>query len=58
MSTVSIYEIAGRKTPVFLNEIPLRNDLEATEYADQLAREEPDKLYVVKNIYGQIVYQR
>lgn len=58
MSTVSIYVIAGRESPVFLNEIPLRDDLEAMEYADQLAKEEPDKLYVVKDIYGRIVYQR
>lgn len=58
MSTVSIYEIAGHENPVFLNEIPLRDDLEAMEYADQLAKEEPDKLYVVRNIYGRIIYQR
>lgn len=60
MCSVVIYDsVAGtHKAPAFVNEIPMRNVMEAVEYADQLAKETPERTYIVYNDLRQKVYQR
>lgn len=61
MVTVQIYgSVAGKAgAPEFLNEVIFKNVLDAMAYADQLAKEDSAKTYVVYD-YEQrkIQYQR
>lgn len=54
MSTVQIFDANLR----FVNEIPMPNALAGIQYADQLAAENPGRLYVVTDEHRQKVYQR
>lgn len=54
MSTVQIFDADLR----FVNEIPMPNTLAGIQYADQLAAENPGRLYVVMDEHRQKVYQR
>lgn len=54
VSTVQIFDADLR----FVNEIPLPNTLAGIQYADQLAAENPGRLYVVMDEHRQKVYQR
>lgn len=60
MCSVVIYDsVAGTKnSPAFINEIPMRNVMEAVEYADQHAKETPERTYIVYNDLRKKVYQR
>ena len=54
VSTVQIFDANLR----FVNEIPMPNTLAGIQYADQLAVENPGRLYVVTDERRQKVYQR
>ena len=54
MSTVLIFDANLR----FINEIPMPTTLAGIQYADQLAAENPGRLYVVTDEHRQKVYQR
>lgn len=54
VSTVQIFDADLR----FVNEIPMPNTLAGIQYADQLAAENPGRLYVVMDEHRQKVYQR
>lgn len=52
--SVMIYDAEMR----FVNEIPVRTTLAGVQYADQLATENPRRLYVVRDEANQEVYKR
>lgn len=54
MCTVVIYSADGQ----FINEIPVRNTLAGQQYADQLAAENPQRIYNVMDENRRKVYSR
>lgn len=54
MCTVQIYDADRR----FVNEIPVRTTLEGVQYADDLAKETPARIYVVLDERRNKVYAR
>lgn len=54
MCTVMIYNTDGQ----FINEIPVRDTLEGQRYADQLATENPHRVYDVMDGSRRKVYSR
>lgn len=54
MCTVQIYDAERR----FVNEIPVRTTLEGVQYADDLAKESPARIYVVLDEHRSKFYAR
>ena len=54
MCTVQIYDTERR----FVNEIPVRTTLEGVQYADDLAKENPARIYEQLDEHRSKVYSR